>query len=156
MLREFYTPFSATLERARQEIPVVEMRSEPTGEACPQCGHPLVYKHGRYGKFIACSNFPTCRYTAPILNKIGVKCPQCGGDLVEKRTRRGRTFYGCSNYKKGSPDSCDFAVWKRPLPQPCPKCGGLLTEVRKGWAKCTACEAETAIAGLPPVQKEPA
>jgi len=150
MLHEFYTPFSATLERARKEMPVVEMRSEPTGEMCPECGHPLVYKQGRYGKFIGCSNFPNCRHLEPILNKIGVKCPRCGGDLVEKRTRRGRTFYGCANYKKGSPNSCDFAVWKRPLPQPCPACGGLLTEARKGWAKCIACGAETAIADLPP------
>jgi DNA topoisomerase-1 len=140
-LREFYEPFSTTLAEARAEMPTVEMGNEPTGESCPRCGHPLVYKFGRYGKFIGCSNFPECRYLSPILTKIGVKCPECGGDLVEKRTRRGRTFYGCSNYQADSPDSCNFATWKRPLPHPCPQCGGLLTEVRKGWAQCTNCEA---------------
>ena len=80
----------------------------------------------------------------------------CGGDLVEKRTRRGRTFYGCANYRDDDPDSCQFAVWKRPLPQPCSQCGGLLTEARKGWAKCIACEEEFEIANLPESQDEPA
>ena len=150
MLRDFYTPFSATLAQARENMPTVQMGNEPTGETCPECGHPLIYKHGRYGKFIGCSNFPACRHLEPILTKIGVKCPKCGGDLVEKRTRRGRTFYGCANYKKDGPDSCEFAVWKRPLPQPCPACGGLLTEARKEWAKCVACGEEFEIAALPP------
>ena len=150
MLRDFYDPFSATLAQARENMPVVQMGNEPTGEMCPECGHPLIYKHGRYGKFIGCSNFPACRHLEPILTKIGVKCPKCGGELVEKRTRRGRTFYGCANYKKGAPDSCEFAVWKRPLPQPCPACGGLLTEARKGWAKCVARGEEVEISALPP------
>ena len=74
---------------------------------------------------------------------------------MEKRTRRGRTFYGCSNYKNDDPGSCDFAVWKRPLPQPCPECGGLLTEARRGWAKCTACEEEFEIESLPQAESEP-
>lgn len=155
VLRDFYEPFSATLAQAQEEMPLVEMDNEPTGEMCPECGHPLVYKYGRFGKFIGCSNFPECRYSQAILVKTGAKCPECGGDLVEKRTRRGRTFYGCANYKGDDPDSCKFAVWKRPLPQPCPVCGGLLTEVRQGWAKCTACEEEVEIASLPQPQAEP-
>ncbi|MGD1994817.1 MAG: DNA topoisomerase, partial [Anaerolineae bacterium] len=156
VLRDFYEPFSATLSQAREEMPTVQMGDRPTGELCPECGHPLIYKYGRYGKFIGCSNFPNCRYLQPILVRIGVKCPDCGGDLVERRTRRGRTFYGCSNYQGDEPDSCKFAVWKRPLPQPCPACGGMLTEARQGWAKCVACEEETEIASLPQAQTEPA
>jgi DNA topoisomerase-1 len=136
-------------------MPTVQMGNEPTGELCPECGHPLITKYGRFGKFIGCSNFPDCRYLSPILVKIGVKCPECGGDLVEKRTRRGRAFYGCANYNGDNPGSCKFAVWKRPLPQPCPACGGLLTEARQGWAKCIACEGEVEIASLPQPEDEP-
>ena len=156
MLREFYDPFSVTLTQAREEMPEIEMNSEPTGELCPLCGHRLLYKYGRYGKFIGCSNFPTCRHSAPILLKTGVKCPECGGDLVEKQTRRRRTFYGCSNYDGDDPESCRFAIWKRPLPQPCPVCAGLLTEGRQGWAKCVACEEEIEIDRLPELQAESA
>ncbi|MFO7743321.1 MAG: type I DNA topoisomerase [Anaerolineae bacterium] len=149
ILRSFYEPFAETLAQAQDEMPDVDINNRPTGETCPECGHPLVYRYGRYGKFIGCSNFPDCRFSKPILVKTGVACPECGGDLVEKRTRRGRTFYGCSNYDPDDPESCDFAVWKRPLPQPCPECGGLLTEVRQGWAKCQQCEEEFVIADLP-------
>jgi len=155
VLHDFYGPFSETLTQAQEKMPTVEMGNEPTGELCPECGHPLIYKYGRYGKFIGCSNFPECRYSQPILVKTGVKCPECGGDLVEKRTRRGRTFYGCSNYKGDDPDSCDFAVWKHPLKQPCLECGGLLTEARQGWAKCIACEEEFEIDSLPEAEAEP-
>jgi DNA topoisomerase-1 len=149
ILRDFYDPFAETLAKAEEEMPEVDINSQPTGEMCPKCGHPLVYRYGRYGKFIGCSNFPDCRFSKPILVKTGAKCPACGGDLIEKRTRRGRTFYGCSNYDPDDPESCDFAVWKRPLPQPCPECGGLLTEARQGWAKCHTCEEEFEIADLP-------
>lgn len=149
ILRSFYDPFHATLSQAREKMPEIDINNQPTGEDCPECGHPLVYRYGRYGKFIGCSNFPDCRFSEPILVETGAKCPECGGDLVEKKTRRGRTFYGCSNYDGDDPDSCDFAVWKRPLPQSCPECGGLLTEVRQGWAKCTSCEEELEIADLP-------
>ena len=155
VLHDFYGPFSATLSRAQEEMPTVQMGNDPTGELCPQCGHPLIYKYGRFGKFIGCSNFPECRYSQQITVKTGARCPECGGDLVEKRTRRGRTFYGCANYRGDDSGSCKFAVWKRPLPQLCPVCGGLLIEARKGWAKCIACEEEVEIATLPQVQAEP-
>ncbi len=155
VLRDFYDPFSVTLDRARESMPDVQMGNQPTGEMCPRCGHPLIYKYGRFGKFVGCSNFPECRYSQPILVKTGAKCPECGGDLVEKRTRRGRTFYSCANYRNDDEESCKFAVWKRPLPQPCPECGGLLTEVRKGWARCIACEEEFEIESLPQMQVEP-
>ena len=155
VLRDFYGPFSTTLVQAREKMPTVQMGNEPTGELCPECGHPLVTKYGRFGKFIGCSNFPNCRYSQQIQGKTGAKCPECGGDLVEKRTRRRRLFYGCSNYKKDDPGSCNFAVWKRPLQQPCPRCNGLLTEARQGRAKCIACEEEFEIDSLPQVQAEP-
>jgi len=149
VLSDFYAPFASTLEQAREKMPTVSMNSEPTGEMCPRCGQPLIYKYGRYGKFIGCSNFPECRYSAQIAVRTGAKCPECGGELIEKRTRRGRTFYGCSNYQKDDPDSCQFAIWKRPLPQPCPHCSGLLTEAKKGLAKCSACGEEFSLSDLP-------
>ena len=149
VLREFYEPFAKTLAGAKERMPEVSMGGEPTGELCPQCGSPLIYKYGRYGRFIGCSNFPQCRHSEPILVKTGARCPECGGDLVEKQTRRGRTFYGCANYRADDPQACRFSVWKRPLPQPCPSCGRLLTEARQGWAKCVACEDEVEIARLP-------
>jgi DNA topoisomerase-1 len=155
VLHDFYDPFSTVLEQAREKMPEIQMGNDPTGEMCPKCGHPLIYKYGRYGKFIGCSNFPNCRYSQQILVKTGVQCPECGGDIVEKRTRRGRTFYGCSNYDGEDENSCQFASWKRPLKQPCPECGGLLVEARKEWAKCIACEDEFEIESLPEVEAEP-
>jgi DNA topoisomerase-1 len=108
-------------------------------------------RHGRYGKFIGCSNFPSCRYTEPWLEKIGVRCPQDGGDLVERRTRRGRIFYGCANYP-----ACDFTSWKRPLPAPCPNCGGMLTVDNRDHAVCTKCGTRFETASLPSTEPETA
>lgn len=135
IVREFYGPFSSQLERARKEMPELKSDPEPIGRACPECGHDLVIRWGRYGKFISCSNFPNCRYTEPWLEKIGVKCPLDGGEVVERKTRRGRTFYGCSNYPE-----CEFTSWKKPLPTPCPNCGGLLVVANKTSAQCTQCD----------------
>ncbi len=101
VIREFYEPFQKDIEHADAIIEKVPMVEE-LGEPCPTCGKPLLIRYGRYGKFIGCSDFPNCRYTAPFLVKIGVKCPQCGtGDIVEKKTKRNRVFYGCTNYKNG-------------------------------------------------------
>jgi DNA topoisomerase-1 len=153
VIREFYEPFQKDIEHADANIEKVDM-VELLGEPCPTCGKPLLIRYGRYGKFIGCSDFPNCRYTAPFLVKVGVKCPQCGtGDIVEKKTKRGRIFYGCSNYKNGDdPASCDFTSWNRPLPQPCPNCGGLLTMKGRDAAKCIKCENEYSLADLPEVQ----
>ena len=137
VLREFWTSFQKTLKRAEREMEEVNVADQPTGEMCPQCGAPLVFKWGRYGKFIGCSNFPDCRFTKPYLEKIGVQCPQCGGDLVKRRTRKGRTFYGCANYPE-----CNFASWKRPIPAPCPECGGLLVLSGQDSVQCTVCKAQ--------------
>ena len=99
------------------EIRVVEKHPE-VSERCPQCQHPLVIKTGKYGRFLACSQYPNCTFTKAL--GTGVKCPKpdCGGELAEKRTRRGKTFFGCSRYPK-----CTFALWDRPKPSPCPQCG---------------------------------
>lgn len=133
-IREFYEPFSADVKKAQAEMPVHKSEPEPIGRKCPEDGGELVIRYGRFGKFISCSNFPTCRYTEPWLEKIGVACPKDGGDLVERRTRKGRTFYGCANYP-----NCDFTTWKKPLAKPCPKCGGLLVIANKREAQCTNC-----------------
>jgi DNA topoisomerase-1 len=113
----------------------VKLPDEVTEEACPQCGKPLVVKTGRYGKFLACSGYPECKFTKSHQVKTGVSCPECGSELVERVSRKKRTFYGCSNYPK-----CQFATNQRPLPRPCPKCGGLLTQYRGKWAKCLKCD----------------
>jgi len=135
VLREFYGPFERTLQQAKHNMKKVEIAPEETGLFCEKCGSPMVVKYGRYGKFIACSNFPQCRNTKPYVVKTGAKCPLCGGDLLEKRTRRKRVFYGCANY----PD-CKFSTWQRPLPDPCPNCGGLLVEAGKNKVKCLQCQ----------------
>ncbi|MFC2042820.1 type I DNA topoisomerase [Chloroflexota bacterium] len=132
---EFYGPFSEDLKRAEESIPEMNTEPEKLGRNCPESGHELVVRWGRYGKFISCSNFPTCRYTEPWLEKIGVACPKDGGEIVERRTRKGRVFFGCSNYP-----SCDFTSWKRPLPQVCPNCSGLLVVAGKHNAQCLSCE----------------
>lgn len=133
VLQDFYGPFKQTLDRAEHEMPATRLEDEKTDRPCPQCGAPLVIKRGRFGRFMACSAFPKCRYTASLTT--GVRCPECSkGELAAKRTRTGRTFFGCSRY----PD-CKFATWDEPLPDPCPRCGGLLT-INKGICKCTRCD----------------
>jgi DNA topoisomerase-1 len=134
VVQGFYLPFEKDLNNASELMERVKLE-EATDEICPQCGKPLVIKYGRYGKFVACSGYPECKYTKPFLVKIGVKCPQCGGDIVEKISKKKRTFYGCSNYPE-----CTFATNLKPISQPCPKCGGLLTVYRRNWTKCTKCQ----------------
>ncbi len=135
IIDEFYGPFAKKVEKAQEDMPVVKSGPEPIGRNCPECGRELVIRYGRYGKFISCSGFPECRYTEPWLEKIGVTCPQDGGDLVERKTRKGRTFFGCKNYPE-----CDFTSWKRPIPQPCPNCQGLLVIANKREVQCLKCE----------------
>jgi len=135
VVRGFYSSFAPQVERARAEMPATKAELEKIGRACPNCGHDLVIRWGRFGKFISCSNFPECRYTEPWLEKIGVKCPECGNELVERKTRKGRIFYGCSTYP-----NCQFTSWKRPIATPCPKCGGLLVIANKREAQCLNCQ----------------
>jgi len=134
-VRNFYDPFAEQVARAEQLIPEMKTGPELIGRKCPLCGHELVIRWGRYGKFISCGNFPECRYTEAWLEKLGVSCPKDGGDLVERKTRKGRVFYGCANYP-----NCDFTSWKKPLAKPCPECGGLLVVADKRSAQCIQCE----------------
>ena len=133
VIQEFYDPFAKSLETAAEKMEKVTIE-ETTDEVCPKCGKPMLVKFGRFGKFLACSGYPDCKFTKSFQVKVGVKCPECGGDIVQKKSKKKRTFYGCSNY----PD-CTFATNLKPLPQPCPQCGGLLTAYRGNLAKCTKC-----------------
>ena len=135
MLRDFYNEFEPQVKKAQAEMPVQKAELEKVGRICPKCGHDLVIRWGRYGKFISCSNFPECRYTEAYLEKIGVSCPKDGGEIVQRKTRKGRIFFGCSNYP-----TCDFTSWKRPVATPCPKCGGLLVVANKRELQCIDCE----------------
>jgi len=136
VIRDFYGPFSEKLTRAEESMPEKKTELEKVGRECPKCGHDLIIRWGRFGKFISCSNFPDCRYTEPYLEKIGVTCPTCGeGEVVRRKTRKGRTFYGCSRY----PD-CDFTSWKQPVSEHCPNCGGTLVISNKRHLKCLECE----------------
>ncbi|HLS07207.1 MAG TPA: type I DNA topoisomerase [Bacillota bacterium] len=141
VMDEFYKGFHKRLEKAEEEMAEIEIKDEPAGIDCEKCGHQMVYKMGRYGKFLACSNFPECRNTKPILKKVGVKCPSCkDGNIVERRSRRGRLFYGCDNYPK-----CEFVSWDRPIKDPCPTCGQLMVQKKtkkKTTTRCTACDYE--------------
>ena len=123
VIRDFYKNFKEELEKADAEIERVDIEPEPTGELCEKCGKPMVKKHGRFGTFAACSGYPECKNTKPIVETIGVSCPVCGKDIVQKRGRSGRIFYGCSGY----PD-CKQAYWNKPVNRKCPECGALLVE----------------------------
>jgi DNA topoisomerase-1 len=135
VLKRFYNPFEKDLENAAEHIEKVKLADEETGDICPQCDKPIVVKTGRFGKFLACSGFPECKYTASFQIKTGAKCPECGSELIGKRNKKKRLFYGCSNYP-----NCRFATNIKPLPQPCPDCGGLLTVYRSKWQKCSSCD----------------
>ena len=131
----FYRRFEPELKKAQTDMPVFKSEPEKVGRLCPVSGHELIIRWGRFGKFIGCSNFPTCRYTEPLLEKIDVKCPKDGGDLVMRKTRKGKVFYGCANYPE-----CDFTSWKRPVSTPCPNCGGLLVINNKREVQCMSCQ----------------
>ncbi|WP_027408673.1 type I DNA topoisomerase [Anoxybacteroides tepidamans] len=141
VIDEFYRGFEKSLQIAEKEMKEVEIKDEPAGIDCEECGSPMVYKMGRFGKFVACSNFPACRHTKPILKEIGVKCPQCHeGNIVERSSKKKRLFYGCDRF----PD-CDFMSWDKPLSRSCPKCKGLLVEkkLKKGMqVQCIKCDYE--------------
>lgn len=161
VISEFYAPLEAALARAEISVGKIDVaRPEPqrTGETCPLCQeHELVIRESRFGPFIACSGFPKCRYTRPIVVSTGVECPKCGqGMLIEKKSKKGRVFYSCSRYPE-----CDFSTWDKPVPLPCPNCGGLMTVVgrtQNGSApqkvKCTVCGTIAEWDGIPPQEVE--
>lgn len=146
MLAEFYFPFERQLKRAKEVLPSLQ-QEEPIGRACPNCGGQLVIKYGRFGKFVGCSNYPTCRHTEPLFERIDVPCPTCGkehgGEIIVRRTRKGKIFFGCSRYPE-----CDYTSWKKPLAPPCPHCGGQLVEKSRFTATCTNCGRTTRISQL--------
>ena len=122
LVADFYDNFEKKLQNAKKDKDNFKVVPKKAGEKCPECGHDLVVKHGRNGKFIGCSNFPECTYTKVLVKKIGVKCPDCkDGDIIEKVSKRGKIFYACSNYPE-----CEFAVWDKPINEKCPKCGSIL------------------------------
>ncbi len=133
VLQHFYTSFEKDLRKAFVGMAKVSI-DQPTTEACPDCHQPMVIKQGRYGKFLACSNYPKCKRTTSFLIKTGVSCPECGEEIVERINRKKRVFYGCSAFPK-----CQFAISLRPSPEPCLQCGKLLVYYRKGWLKCLEC-----------------
>nr|WP_297396837.1 type I DNA topoisomerase [uncultured Peptostreptococcus sp.] len=123
VVSESYAPLASSIKEAIENIEKINMDIE-TDEICELCGSNMVIKHGRFGKFMACKNYPECKNTKPIVEKIGVKCPKCGdGDIIVRKSKRGRVFYGCSNY----PD-CDFVEWKKPNGEVCPECGSYMVE----------------------------
>lgn len=140
LLSIFYQEFEPKVEVAFKNIE--KKAPEETGELCPNCGSPLVIKQSKYGKFTACSNYPTCKYIKSNKEEKEVKeiisCPKCDGKILEKKTKRGKIFYGCSNYPK-----CDFASWDKPIEEKCPNCNGTLTE-KKDKIKCMNCDYERA------------
>jgi len=135
ILRDFYPSFAETLRVAEQQIEKVEVKDEPSDVPCDKCGAMMVYKMGRFGRFLACPNFPDCRNTKAILNYIAAPCPVCGGRLMEKTSRKNRKFYGCEHYPE-----CEFVSWEMPVVDKCPQCGGYMVEKRgrKGdvWHLC--------------------
>ncbi len=135
VLKKFYGPFEKAVEAAGATMQRQHIEPEKIGEKCPECGGDLVIKEGRYGRFIGCSNYPTCRYTRPIVEDTGVKCPKCGGRIIKKRSRKGKVFYGCENWPK-----CDFVTWNEPINVRCPECGSVLTKANKTTAKCANTE----------------
>ena len=135
VLKAFYKEFEPLVKKAFDEMEKKE--AEETGEECPECGSPLVIRNGKYGPFVACSNYPECKYIKPKEESEICSCPKCEeGKIVEKRSKRGKIFYGCNNYPK-----CKTAYWDKPIGEACPKCGEMLVEKNKK-IKCSSCDYE--------------
>ncbi len=134
VLREFYDKFEPCVEEAFEKM--VKKEAEKTGETCPECGSDLVIRNGKYGAFVACSNYPTCKYIKKEekSQKEIIDCPECGGKIIEKRTRKGKIFYGCSNYP-----NCKVALWYKPTGELCPECHHLLM-AKKDKILCSNCD----------------
>ncbi|GGE65668.1 type I DNA topoisomerase [Priestia taiwanensis] len=139
VIDNFYIGFEKHLEKAEKEMREIEIKDEPAGEDCEECGNPMVFKMGRYGKFMACSNFPDCRNTKAIVKEIGVACPKCKeGQIIERKSKKKRLFYGCDHFP-----GCDFVSWDKPIARTCPKCDDMLVEkkLKKGvQVQCVSCD----------------
>lgn len=135
VIEDFYDGyFKERLAVAEQKIEKVEITPEVSDETCPNCGEQLIYKHGRFGRFLACPAYPECKFTKKIIKETGVNCPLDNGMIIERRSKKGRVFYGCSNYPE-----CNFSVWNKPLHTRCPQCGSLMTENQSGGKKIARC-----------------
>ena len=133
VLQKFYDEFSPLVDKAFKEME----KKEPvkTGEVCPECGSDLVVRKGKYGEFVACSNYPTCKYVKKEVKEVKsvAKCPKCGHDIIERKTKKGKAFYGCSNFPK-----CKYATWYEPTGGNCPNCQNLLVTKNKN-VLCEEC-----------------
>ena len=136
VLRLFYDEFEPAVKAAFDEMPKKE--AEKTGELCPECGNPLVVRKGRYGSFVACSNYPECKYIKQEPKEVVevCDCPNCGSKIVEKKSKKGKLFYGCSNFPK-----CKTAYWDLPIGRTCPECNSMLV-TKNNKVKCSSCEYE--------------
>ena len=136
VLEDFYKIFEVRVKDAFSDME--KKAPEETGEVCPTCGSPLVVRKGRYGEFVACSNYPGCKYIKKEEKEVEeiMDCPECSGKIVSKPTRKGKVFYGCNNYPK-----CKFALWDRPTGEFCPECNKVLVE-KNGQVKCSECSYE--------------
>jgi len=123
MLETFYGPFESSIEKAKGTIEHVTLEDEVSDIPCEKCGAMMVYKTGRFGKFLACPNFPTCRNTKAIIEKIDVSCPKCGSAIIKRKSKRGKAFFGCEKYPE-----CDFVSWDKPTAMKCEKCGGMMVQ----------------------------
>ena len=140
VLQEFYDVFKPEMDVAEQQMEKVAVAGQDSGQVCELCGAPMVYKFGRFGKFLACSNFPECRNTKAIVEDLGITCPKCGqGSLIKRKSKRGRVFYGCSEYP-----NCDFVLWNQPIDKKCPVCGSIMVvkHYKKGPDKIFCSNAE--------------
>lgn len=134
IVEDFYGPFEKTLKTADEKIGKVKIEDEKSDVICEKCGRTMVYKMGRFGKFLACPGFPECRNAKPIVKETGADCPKCGKKILEKKSKTGKTYFGCEDNPK-----CDFMTWDMPVAgEKCPKCGGLLLS-KKGKKKQIVC-----------------
>ncbi len=137
VIEEFYGTLKEELDIADKQIEKVEFKEELTGEMCEKCGRPMAVKHGRFGVFAACTGYPECKNTKPLIQSINVKCPKCGKDIVARKSKKGRVFYGCSGYPE-----CTQSYWNKPIDRKCPKCGELLVEKKSKDAKYVCSNSE--------------
>ena len=135
IVHDFYGPFKDSLDKAFKTVEKVKIKDEVSDVKCDKCGAMMVYKEGRFGRFLACPNYPTCKNTKPILDKIGVKCPKCGADIIRRHGKKGKAFYGCERYPE-----CDYVSWDMPTGQKCPVCGGMLVQRIYPNGRYIACE----------------
>ena len=133
VVKDFYSSFEPELNKAFEQTEKVVIKDEVSDIPCDKCGAMMVYKVGRFGKFLACPNFPECRNTKTVLEKIGVKCPKCGADIVKRHSKK-KTFFGCERYPE-----CDYVSWDLPTNEKCPKCGRLMVRKMGPRGFYTAC-----------------